>query len=168
MRDTIIIIAVFILFFVVIKSCKSDSKEQKAIKIVMQQCIQSGDVDNRSFSSFYNSIKNKYYNLRAINLANCPNDFKAAFIEYVDNFGSLINVMDNMIHLKNKNLSLSTAGKTFVRGWIGDFASIFIDLFDSYQEDQELQTRAKKIIQQLNSSEERIFRIAKKYKVKMK
>ena len=168
MRDVMIVIAVFVLFFVVIKSCKSDSKEQKAIKTVLKQCIQSGDIDNSSLSSFYNSIQNKYYNLRAINLDACPNDFKSSFIEYVDNWGALKNVVENQIHFNNKSLSLSTAGKTFVRGWVGDFASILIDLFDKYQEDQELQTRAKTIIQQLNSSEERLFRIAKKYKVKIK
>ena len=168
MRDTIIIITVFVLFFMVIKSCKSDSKEQKAIKIVMQQCMQTGDIDGRSPSALYNSAQNKYYNLRAINLDACPNDFKAAFIEYVDNMGALKNVMEIWIRSRSDKAILSTLGKGLVKVWAKDFASLFIDAINSYQEDQELKTRLTTTLQQLNASEERIFRIAKKYKVKMK
>ena len=168
MRYLMIAIAFFCVFYM-IGSCKSSKKEKKArkaIEFVLQQYSQAGDVNNSSRAAVCNSVRNIYYNLRAIDLSACPSDFQAAFIEHVDAVGEFKDLIEDIMRFENRNMNLGVISKAFVRGLNGDFLSVFFDCCDVLKENSELEGRRKRIEQKLVVSYEKIFSVAKKYKVK--
>ena len=110
-----------------------------------------------SFTSFnQESINSIIRNMRQINLADCPNDFSAAYIEHIHAWGEVVTYEEEVELAKGRMNSYSVLAESFVRGLTFD-ATVVSEAND---EIEELQKKGVAISARIRRSFETVQDIA--------